>query len=101
MHLNLDFGPQVSDRLADAARNRGIDPATLLESLVTEYLPPVGTTVGVVFPPTGRAAARLRARLAAEATDDPETIRQAQEALDAMKRSMNAERQRSGAEPIF
>lgn len=53
------------------------------------------------LPPTGRGAARLRARLAAKATDDPEEIRKAQEELDEMKRSMNAERQRSGAEQIF
>lgn len=101
MNLNIDFSSQVSDRLTAAAHSRGVDLATVLETLVTQYLPSTETSVSAMFPPTGRAAARLRARLAAEATDDPETIRKAQDALDDMKRSMNAERQRSGAEPIF
>lgn len=60
---------------------------------------PSGLTI--TLPPTGRYAARLSERLAAEATNDPEEIRKAQEELDEMMRSMNEERIRSGAEPIF
>jgi len=60
---------------------------------------PSGLTI--TLPPTGRYAARLSERLAAEASDDPEEIRQAQEDLDEMMRRMNEERIRSGAEPIF
>lgn len=100
MDLFLTLNPQVSERLSAAARIRGVEPAEVLESLVTEYLPSIDPAA-TLFPATGRAAGRLRARLAAEATDDPEAIREAQEALDEMKRSMNAERESSGAEPVF
>lgn len=100
MHVSFDLSSQVADRLTAVARIRGVQPADVLESLVTQYLPPVESAQNV-FPPTGRAANRLRARLVAEATDDPETIREAQEALDEMKRSMNEERHRSGAESLF
>jgi len=55
----------------------------------------------IVFPPPGRGAAYLRARLAEEATDDPEEIRKAQEELDEFKRSMNATRKEGGAQLLF
>ena len=54
-----------------------------------------------IFAPTARAAVYLKSRLQAEATDDPEEIRQAQADLDEMKNTLNAERSRSGAAPIF
>ena len=101
MNLNVELSPQVSDRLKAEARVRGIEPVALLEILVTEYLPSVETSPTISLPATGRAAARLRQRLAAEATEDPETIRLAEVALEEMKQSMNAERLRSGAGPIF
>jgi len=74
----------------------------LLESLITEHLPAVASSQSsLLLRPAGRAASRLRARLVAEATDDPELLRRAQEDLDDMKHSMSAERMRSGAQPIF
>ena len=51
--------------------------------------------------PVSEVIAYLQARLHDEATDDPEKILAAQQELDEMKQSMNAERFRSGAEPIF
>lgn len=44
MQINIDFSPQISEQLTQAARIRGIEPAKVLESLVAEYLPPVGST---------------------------------------------------------
>ena len=102
MQLTVDFDPQVSERLTEVALSRGVAPATVLANLVKDHLSPIASSSGYSqFPPTGRAAPWIRARLAAEATDDPEEIRKDQEELDEMKRSMNEERLRSGAEPIF
>jgi len=102
MTLHIDLSPQVSERLIAVARSRGIDPVALLEKMVTEHLPTEEWSAGLLsYPPPGRAAERLRKRLATEATDDPELIREAQESIDDMKRAMNAERRRAGAEPIF
>jgi hypothetical protein len=102
MHFDIDFSPQISAQLTQAARSRGIDPSKLLELLVKEHLPPISAaSESVSFPPTGRAAVRLQARLIHEKTDDPEVIRIAQDSLDEMKRSMNAGRVLSGAEEIF
>ena len=101
MHLDIDLSPQVSARLAETARSRGIGPAELLERLVEQHLTAASpSAASLVFPSAGRAAGRLRARLEAEATDDPDAIREDREALDEMKHSMNAERIRSGAEPL-
>jgi|GEM_PF-3465477 hypothetical protein len=46
MQVNIDFSPQISEQLAQAARVRGTDPAKVLESLIAEYLPPVTLTSG-------------------------------------------------------
>ena len=50
MQLNIDFSPQISAQLTQAARIRGTDPAKVLESLVAEYLPPVASTSGSALP---------------------------------------------------
>ena len=50
MQLNIDFSPQISAQLTQAARIRGTDPAKVLESLVAEYLPPVPSTSGSALP---------------------------------------------------
>ena len=50
MQLNIDFRPQISAQLTQAARIRGTDPAKVLESLVAEYLPPVAPTSGSALP---------------------------------------------------
>jgi hypothetical protein len=39
MNLNIDFSPQVSERLTQVALRRGIDLAKLVENIVTESLP--------------------------------------------------------------
>lgn len=39
MHLSINLNPQVSDRLTFVARLRGIDPAKLVESIVSDFLP--------------------------------------------------------------
>lgn len=48
-----------------------------------------------------KASEYLSARLAAEATDAPEEIRQAEAELEELKRSMKENRRIEGAESIF
>ncbi len=43
MQISVEFNPQTSEQLTEAARVRGIDPAKLLENLVSEYLPPMAS----------------------------------------------------------
>lgn len=51
MKFSVDFSPQISGQLSQAARVRGVDPANVLESLVSEYLPPVASTSGAATSP--------------------------------------------------
>ena len=60
-----------------------------------------GTEQATLLANPAERAARLRARIVDEAPKNAEEVREAQEELDEMKRNMNAERIRSGAEPIF
>ena len=46
MNFSIDVDPQLSARLTEAARARGMDPVKLLESLVAEHLPPVVSSPG-------------------------------------------------------
>ena len=102
MTVTVNFGPKLSQQLIATARVRGVDPATLVERLVGKGL--ASETTGPFVTPLrspGRAAKRLLQRLNTEAPDDEEIIQQAQKSLDDVKRSLNEERGRSGAEPLF
>jgi hypothetical protein len=41
MSLHLDVSPQAEARFTAAAQQKGIDPATLLERMISDYLPPL------------------------------------------------------------
>lgn len=60
-----------------------------------------GTQRATLLATPAERAARLLARIVDEAPKNAEELREAQEELDEMKQNMNAERIRSGAEPIF
>jgi hypothetical protein len=44
VQLNIDLSPEISERLAQAARIGGVNPAKLLESLIAQYLPTIAST---------------------------------------------------------
>ena len=100
MTLTIQFTPKEEALLAAAAQEQGLQPDEVIRKLVHD-LPSNSIHNSVILPPTGRAVAYLRQRIESERTSDPNALRQAQEELDEMKQNMNAERQRSGAEPVF
>ena len=103
MTLTLELTPEVEALLSAQAMEQGRTPDEVALTIVEASLlsSKMMATPSVVFSPPGRAATHLRARILNEATDDPETISRAQAELDEMKRNMNEERRRSGAQPIF
>jgi len=106
MQINIDFSPQISAQLTQAARMRGMDPAKVLESLVAEYLPPivdpsVNGAAPIVSAKNAAAIAYLDRRLKEEATDDPEEIRKADAELEELMENLNRNRIESGERPLF
>jgi hypothetical protein len=102
MTLTIEFAPHVEAWLDLQARIHGVPPAEVVKQLVEEHIPlPSDIDPFSTFQPTGRAVAYLRERLESEATEDPSEILAAESELELMKRSMNEERDRAGAERIF
>ncbi len=102
MTITVDFSPQASAKIKNAAKAKGIAPEQLLENLVTQYLTDeLNSTPMITFAPPGKAAANLRARLLSEATNNVDQIRSEEASLEEIKLSLNLERERSGAEKIF
>lgn len=94
MTLAIDLTPTEELRLHAAAHLEGIAPAELVRKLLTEHLPPV--------PDENVASiALLQSWLEEDATDDPAEVQQAQVELAALKRAINAERERAGARRIY
>jgi len=63
MILTIDFTPTEQERVAAAARQKGLDPAAFIKKLIAESLPPVPNATGDA-PRTIRdpeLAARVRA----------------------------------------
>jgi hypothetical protein len=81
-----------------ASHKDELPPGAILELRI--FTPQLDVSV-MDFPPTGRAAAYLQRRLDTEATDDPEINRKADEGFEELKRNLNEERLRAGAEAIF
>lgn len=104
MKVTLDLAPQTEERVASEARQSGLAPADWILKLLDERAnSDRGQKQGLLvdLAPPGRAAEYLRARMAREATEDPEEVHKADADVEDMMRSMNDERRRSGAEPIF
>jgi hypothetical protein len=99
MRLTIDLSPQLSARLTEAARSRGVDPAELVESIVTDNLPPLAEAAivkPVIDAENAAAIAWLEQRMAEDATDDPEEIRKADEEVAELRRNLNANRAATG-----
>ncbi len=98
MTLHIDFSPQASERLAAAARSRGVEPKALLEDLVVEHLPP---SAAIIDGEKDATIALLQSWLDEDATNDPDEIRAAEEELAELKRNMNAPRKEAGERLLF
>jgi hypothetical protein len=102
MTLQVDFTPRASALLAQTAKKWGVDPASVLETLVTEYLPPAETEAKPVLSAKNTAAlALLKQRIAAEASDDPEEVRKSNAEAAELLLNLNRNRIESGESPIF
>ena len=62
---------------------------------------PVKNTTPLADPRNAASIALLKSWLEEDATDDPEELRQAEEALKEFKRNMNKPRQETGARLIY
>jgi hypothetical protein len=94
MTLTIPLTREEEARLRAAAQKEGIDPAEFVRQLVMAHLPPAQDE-------NAASIALLQSWLEEEATDDPDEVRQAQEALDAFKQAVNAERERAGARRLY
>lgn len=103
MTLTIELTPQTEAWVNAQANQRGVAPEEFVSRLVDEQRrdPARLDTSRIPLPRPKQAAAYMRARLEQESTGDPEEIRQAEEEFEALKQSMNEERRRSGAEPVF
>ena len=97
--MNYNISPQIAVQLNIAAKMRQIDPTQLLESLLADSLPafPIEPqTAPAIDAENAAAIAWLEQRMADDATDDPEEIRQADEEVAELRRNLNANRAATG-----
>lgn len=91
--IAIELTPEEEARLRAVAEAAGLDLAECARRLVTEQLPPLSA---------GDATRQLlRAWREADATDDPEAIRVAEDELAAFQRALNEERATAGARPLY
>jgi hypothetical protein len=96
MILTIELTPTEEAQLTAAARQAGLEPATLARKLVTEHLPAV--TPATPEDPTLALFAQWDAD---DAQMTPEDIAEAQRDYDAFTQRMNAERARAGARILY
>jgi len=101
MQVTLDIKPEISARLNQAAEDRGLNPATLLENLVTEYLPPVKNEAKPKISAKSVAVIALLDEWLADAPTSPEEITRAQSEFDALMHNLNRNRLESGESPLL
>src|SRR5579884_1290993 len=101
MTLIIELTPSEEARLEAAARQEGIGPSELAKKLVTEHLPPLPNIQPGVDEENAAAIALLQSWLEAEATDDPEEIREAKQELEEFKQNLNANRAATGERLLF
>ena len=99
--IALDLTPTEESRIFTAARQTGLAPAEYVKKLVTEHLPPLGTSTPVIDSENAAAIAQLQAWRKEEATHDPEEIRQAEVELNELMHNLNRNRIESGERPLF
>ena len=98
--MTLSMSPQTEAKLAAIAQQEGVDPAMIVEKLISKYYP---DAIGVksVDPANDASIALLQSWLTSDATDDPEDIRAAEQDLTEFERNMNAPRREAGARLHF
>src|SRR5690242_18313717 len=106
MTLTIDLSPQEEAWLADQASRQGMPPAEVVKRLIDTQLPAAPHDATTNPPPVidaknAAAIAYLDARIKADATDDPEEIRRAEEEFEELKRNLNANRQATGERLVF
>jgi hypothetical protein len=93
MTLTLKLTPEEEARLAEAARQKGVDPSEWVRDLLKQSLPP---------PRPGDATRALLSSWREEdETSDPEAVETAERELEEFKREMDAERSRAGARLLY
>src|SRR5438445_491108 len=97
MTLTIELNPDEELRLAAAARHAGVDPAELARRLVVEHLPSIMGS-GDEEDPTLALFAQWEAE---DAQMTPAEIEEARREFEEFNQSVNAERTRAGARPIY
>ena len=97
MTLTITLSPEEEQRLAAAARARGVPPQECARELLSKYLPPP--------PPDDETTDPMLALFAQWAEEDanmtPEEIAEEDRDWEEFKKNINAERDRAGARRIF
>ncbi len=105
MTITIDISPQAEANLARLAKQQGIDPAMLVGKVLEERFASVTEaspansdvpSAPALDPKAAAAISWLNQRIAEDATDDPEEIREADEEVAELKRNLNANRAATG-----
>lgn len=108
MTLRIDFTPTEEAWINGQASILGVSPDEVVRRVVDEKVPPAAperqtandAVIGISAE-NAAAIAYLDARIKAEATDDPEEIRRANEEYEEFKRNLNANRAATGERLLF
>jgi hypothetical protein len=102
MTVHLDFTPQVEARLAEFARQKGIDQAEAVKEIVIEHLPAEELQSGAHSRDTeDDASIALLKSWIASAPADPAAVQEAEEDLREFMRNINLSRKEAGARLIY
>ena len=102
MTLTIELSSQEETWLADQAAKQGLRPTDIVKGLIDVQLLPAASKEGSLQTPVALSAknaaaiAYLDARIEADATDDPDEIREAEEEFEELQRSLNANRAATG-----
>lgn len=95
MTLTIEFAPQTEAWLSEQADRLGVPPAEVVKKLVDEQASASTDEIPAA------AVALLDRWFEEDATNDPDTLRKADEEYGQLKRSLNANRAATGERPVF
>ena len=106
MTLKINVNPLEEAWLADQAAQSGLQPAEIVRRLIGAQLPSVAKPKEAELPPlidakNAAAIALLDSWIAEGADADAETVRQAEQELEELKRNLNANRAELGDWLVF
>ena len=96
MSVTIELSLEEEQRLNEAARQQGIDPAELARHLITESLPLRGKSE-----PEDPTIALFEQWDQEDALMTPDEIEEAKREFEEFKQSINAERTRAGSRIIY